>query len=81
MDREFSELLEKTRQAHAGGDHSAALEYLEQARNAGQGLGARGAGLESFDRQAVHEEGLFTWLDEADVRGAYRRSELRGLQP
>ena len=32
MARDFSELLEKTRRAHADGDHSAALGYLEQAR-------------------------------------------------
>ena len=33
MDRAFSGLLEKTRQAHAAGDHAAALKHLQQARN------------------------------------------------
>ena len=49
-------------------------------KSSGQGLGRKGAGLESFDRQAVHEEDLFKWLAEADVRGAYQRRDLRGLQ-
>jgi len=39
IDREFLELLDRTRQAHAAADLSAALEYLKQARSVpGRGL-------------------------------------------